>query len=184
MMDPLHATIEEFAAEGYTHVECSCPHCRKIRLRPMSWLPRISMGLTIARAQSSSTISIGFKKGDNVRRVANLVYRRVRDEIRRPAITLLGSYSLDPSTPFVLFDTKIWSTRITAGLKADAPQCAGNIHLPIFRFGISCEPYWKVTLGQLSIPAPHPIDFFARLRSMRIRRVQEIGCNYVTLTAY
>jgi hypothetical protein len=48
-MDPLHATIEEFAAEGYTHVECYCLRCRVIRLRPMSWLPRISMGLTIAQ---------------------------------------------------------------------------------------------------------------------------------------
>ena len=48
-MDPLHATIEEFAAEGYTHVECFCPRCRVIRLRPMSWLPKISMGLTIAQ---------------------------------------------------------------------------------------------------------------------------------------
>ena len=46
---PLHATIEEFAAEGYTHVECFCPRCRVIRLRPMSWLPKISMGLTIAQ---------------------------------------------------------------------------------------------------------------------------------------
>jgi hypothetical protein len=46
-MDPLHATIEEFAADGYTHVECFCPRCRVIRLRPMSWLPRISMGLTL-----------------------------------------------------------------------------------------------------------------------------------------
>lgn len=46
-MDPLHATIEEFAAEGYTHVECFCPRCRVIRLRPMAWLPRISMGLTL-----------------------------------------------------------------------------------------------------------------------------------------
>ena len=27
-MDPLHATIEEFAAEGYTHIECFCPRCR------------------------------------------------------------------------------------------------------------------------------------------------------------
>jgi len=27
-MDRLHATIEEFAAEGYTHVECYCPRCR------------------------------------------------------------------------------------------------------------------------------------------------------------
>jgi hypothetical protein len=48
-MDPLHATIEEFAADGYTHIECCCPRCRVIRLRPMDWLPRISMGLTIAQ---------------------------------------------------------------------------------------------------------------------------------------
>ena len=40
-MHPLHATIEEFAAEAYTHVECFCPRCRKIRLRPMSWLRQI-----------------------------------------------------------------------------------------------------------------------------------------------
>lgn len=46
-MDPLHATIEEFAAEGYTHIERFCPRCRVIRLRPMSWLPKISMGLTL-----------------------------------------------------------------------------------------------------------------------------------------
>jgi len=48
-MDPLHATIEEFAAEGYTHIECFCRRCRVIRLRPMSWLPKISMGLTLAQ---------------------------------------------------------------------------------------------------------------------------------------
>jgi hypothetical protein len=36
----------EFAAEG---IECHCPRCRVIRLRPMNWLPRISMGLTIAQ---------------------------------------------------------------------------------------------------------------------------------------
>ena len=48
-MDPLHATIEEFAADGSTHVECHCPRCRMIRLRPISWLPRISLGLTIAQ---------------------------------------------------------------------------------------------------------------------------------------
>jgi hypothetical protein len=46
-MDLLRA-IEEFAAERYTHIECMCPRCRAIRLRPMSWLPRISMGLTLA----------------------------------------------------------------------------------------------------------------------------------------
>ena len=44
-MEPLHATIEEFAADGYTHIECICPRCRMTRLRPISWLPRISMGL-------------------------------------------------------------------------------------------------------------------------------------------
>jgi len=46
VMDPLHATIEEFAAEGYTHIECHCPRFRMIRLRPISWLPRISMDLS------------------------------------------------------------------------------------------------------------------------------------------
>ena len=46
-MAPLHATIEEFAAEGFTHVACYCR--RATRLRPISWLPRISLGLTIAQ---------------------------------------------------------------------------------------------------------------------------------------
>ena len=48
-MDPLHATIQEFAADGFTHVECYYPRCRVTRQRPISWLPRISMGLTIAQ---------------------------------------------------------------------------------------------------------------------------------------
>ena len=46
-MDPLHATLEEFAADGYTHVEANCPRCRVIRLRPINQLPKISMGLTL-----------------------------------------------------------------------------------------------------------------------------------------
>jgi hypothetical protein len=49
MDDPLHATIEEFAGEGYTHISCHCPQCRMTRMRPMRWLPRISMGLTVAQ---------------------------------------------------------------------------------------------------------------------------------------
>jgi hypothetical protein len=48
-MNRLHSTIEEFAADGYTTVECFCPRCRVIRLRPISYLPRISLGLTIAQ---------------------------------------------------------------------------------------------------------------------------------------
>ena len=36
-MDPLHATIEEFAADGYTHVSV-LPALRVTRLRPMGWL--------------------------------------------------------------------------------------------------------------------------------------------------
>ena len=56
VMDPLHATIEEFAAEGYTHIECFCPRCRIIRLRPMSWLPKISMGLTLAQLLRAATL--------------------------------------------------------------------------------------------------------------------------------
>jgi hypothetical protein len=51
-MNPLHPTIEEFATEGYTHIECSCPRCRMIRLRPMGWLPKISMGLNLAQLSS------------------------------------------------------------------------------------------------------------------------------------
>jgi hypothetical protein len=47
-MDALRATIEEFGAEGYRHIQCSCPRCGAIRLRPLSWLPKISMGLTLA----------------------------------------------------------------------------------------------------------------------------------------
>jgi hypothetical protein len=42
--DPLHATT----AEGYTHIEANCPRCRRIRLRPIDQLPKISMGLTLA----------------------------------------------------------------------------------------------------------------------------------------
>ena len=48
-MNALHNTIEEFAADGFTHIECHCPRCRVTRLRPMSWLPRISIGLNIAQ---------------------------------------------------------------------------------------------------------------------------------------
>src|SRR5262245_54081708 len=44
-MDSLHATIEEFAAEGYTHIECHCPRCRAIRPAQLSaWLPCAECG--------------------------------------------------------------------------------------------------------------------------------------------
>jgi hypothetical protein len=33
-MDPLYATIEQFAAKGFTHVECYCPRCRPMHLAP------------------------------------------------------------------------------------------------------------------------------------------------------
>ena len=46
-MDPLHATIEEFAGGGYSRIEAHCPRCRFIRLRPINQLPKISMGLTL-----------------------------------------------------------------------------------------------------------------------------------------
>jgi phage FluMu protein Com len=49
LMNLLHATLEEFAGNGYMHIECFCPRCRVIRLRPISQLPRISLGLTIAQ---------------------------------------------------------------------------------------------------------------------------------------
>ena len=31
----LHATIEQFAAEGFTHIERHCPRCRMTRMRPI-----------------------------------------------------------------------------------------------------------------------------------------------------
>ena len=46
-MDSLHASLEEFAADGYAHVEANCLRCRVIRLRPIDRLPKISLGLTL-----------------------------------------------------------------------------------------------------------------------------------------
>jgi hypothetical protein len=48
-MNPLHATIGEFAAKSFTHIECFCPLCRMIWLRPRICLPKISMGLNLAQ---------------------------------------------------------------------------------------------------------------------------------------
>ena len=48
-MNSLHAAIEEFHAEGCTHLEANCPRCRFIRLRPIDQLPKISMGLTLVQ---------------------------------------------------------------------------------------------------------------------------------------
>jgi len=44
---PFTPRIEEFADEGYTHIEANCPRCRVIRLRSIDQLPKISMGLTL-----------------------------------------------------------------------------------------------------------------------------------------
>jgi hypothetical protein len=35
-MESLNATIEEFAAAGYTHVECYCPRCRNDEVEAIS----------------------------------------------------------------------------------------------------------------------------------------------------
>jgi hypothetical protein len=47
--DPRHATIEEFAAEGLTHIECPSVSLDEVEADQL--LPRISMGLTIAHFQ-------------------------------------------------------------------------------------------------------------------------------------
>ena len=57
-MDTLHATIEEFATDGYTHIECFCPRCRVIRLRLIEWLPRISLVLTIAQLSGEALCGV------------------------------------------------------------------------------------------------------------------------------
>jgi hypothetical protein len=69
-MDPLHATIEEFAADGYTHIECVVRDVRVMRLRPISWLSRISMGLhhrsatgrCASRAELKSVFSVSLQR--------------------------------------------------------------------------------------------------------------------------
>jgi hypothetical protein len=44
-MDLLRATIEEFAAEGYTHIECFCPRCRAVlRVYGPSWMEEPGAG--------------------------------------------------------------------------------------------------------------------------------------------
>ena len=55
-MDLLHATLEEFAADGFTHIEGHCPRCRVKRLRTISWLPRVSMGLYHRAAFSTAAV--------------------------------------------------------------------------------------------------------------------------------
>ena len=56
VMDPLHATIEEFATERLYARRVLLPAMpRDHGLRPMSWLPKISMG-------SSSRSSLGQPK--------------------------------------------------------------------------------------------------------------------------
>ena len=78
MPSPLHATIEEFAAEGYTHVECFCPRCRVIRLRPMSWLPRESRWASrsiSSHAEAALSVVVRFSRsscGDRLMRGAEL----------------------------------------------------------------------------------------------------------------
>ena len=36
-MDPLRAILEEFAVDGFAHIESYCPRCRITRFRPISW---------------------------------------------------------------------------------------------------------------------------------------------------
>ena len=57
-MDPLQATIEEFAAEDFTHIECFCPRCRMTRLRPISWLPEFRWDLPLRSYRRSALCGV------------------------------------------------------------------------------------------------------------------------------
>jgi hypothetical protein len=48
-LDRLHASIENFAAEGFTRIAYDCPRCRMTRLRPIRWLPRIFAWAALSR---------------------------------------------------------------------------------------------------------------------------------------
>jgi hypothetical protein len=45
---PAATTIEEFAAEGFTHIVCHCLASHD-EAEAISWRPRISLGITIAQ---------------------------------------------------------------------------------------------------------------------------------------
>lgn len=96
-MDPLHATIEEFAADGYTHIECFCPRCRVIRLRPMSWLPRISMGLTLAQLSTKAEMGRVFLRAAIRQAVASSRHAREAARAKRLACSLFGRLPLSVS---------------------------------------------------------------------------------------
>ena len=85
VMAPLQATIEQFAAEGFTHVECFCT--RVTRLRPISWLPRISMkrGLVRAAISRASVTRALINNGNNGPTVAHFgeQIRFVKEKPRR-----------------------------------------------------------------------------------------------------
>ena len=66
-MDPLHATIEEFAADGYSHVQCYCPRCRMIKLRPISYLPRSEGHDLLERCGLRSRYAIQHQFGEVVK---------------------------------------------------------------------------------------------------------------------
>ena len=53
---PPHATLEEFAADGYTHVEANCPRCRVIRLRvAQRYRHGLSINLVMKRGRAGTS---------------------------------------------------------------------------------------------------------------------------------
>jgi hypothetical protein len=96
-VDPLHSTIEEFAAEGYKHIEC-CPRWRVIQLRVMSSLPCVlivSFLLVLAGcATSSASSTVG-----QVQEIAPGTYKigvahtvRIGNEMETEAVSQAGQY--------------------------------------------------------------------------------------------
>src|SRR5262245_25206952 len=50
----LHTTIEDFAADGYTHIECHCPRCRAIRLRAALLIQCVHVSIPSSRGKRQS----------------------------------------------------------------------------------------------------------------------------------
>lgn len=72
-MDPLHATIEELAADGFTHIEANRPRGRVIRLRTIDQLPKSRWGLRSMRWRAGCDVPSGWSAavGEAVAAVRN-----------------------------------------------------------------------------------------------------------------
>ena len=94
----IHATIEEFAADGYTHVECFCPRCRMTRL--VHPLPPTRKSPNAAQPNLANiTAALDARQGCGAAAIYALLFD-VRDEIPGGSHSLVDACPVSPkATP-------------------------------------------------------------------------------------